>query len=688
MTDTKARIVLAAEDRTARVFAGLKSNLGAVRTQVDATNQSFIGLSPAILGAFSVVGIGAFFGKVVDGIDKLNDLADATGSSVENLSGLEDIGARTGTSIDTIGSAILKLNKNLLDARDPASEAAQLFKALGLNAEELSKADPSDALLRVSTALNGFASNADKGQFQLALLGKSTRELAPFLKDLAEAGKINSTVTTEQAAAAEEYNKQLFGLQKNVTDASRALVAELLPSLKSITGELSVGLKAYKSFSDALLDIGINVDPFKDLGAQITETTKRITTLEKEAGRVANGEGFNNFFLTDAQKQFRLQTIQQEIDLLKKRREFLQDSLPPEFSNEGRSRPAPDRPSLVVPIKPDKAAKTPKDRLTDAQQYLENLQRQLQGTQDLSVAETVLADIQAGRLKLAKGESAAPLVAIAEQIDQAKRRTDQLKAEAEQVSQLRAENERLVADGRAVFEATRTPREQLTRDIEQLQDLLKKGAIDTDTYYRRVQQLDDAFDELGQAKETVEELDSFTVRAAQNIQDVLGEELSSVLDGNFKSIGQNFKRTLNRMVAEALAADLTGALFGGSAKGSGKVGGGILGSLIDIGSSFLGGGGYNGSSGINGGSVIRPSSLRGGAATGTNLLERDMITLVHKGEAIVPKAFNPSAFGGGQPVNVVNNFTINGPIDRRSQSAVAEAAGAGAQRALSRRGIR
>lgn len=46
---------------------------------------------------------------------------------------------------------------------------------------------------------------------------------------------------------------------------------------------------------------------------------------------------------------------------------------------------------------------------------------------------------------------------------------------------------------------------------------------------------------------------------------------------------------------------------------------------------------------------------RGGAAGGTNMVQRDMITLLHKGEAVVPKAYNPAAGGGGLNVKIVNN---------------------------------
>jgi hypothetical protein len=692
MADTQAKIVLAAEDRTARVFAGLKSNLGAVRSQVDATNQSFIGLSPAILGAFSVVGISAFFGKVVDGIDKLNDLADATGSSVENLSGLEDIGARTGTSIDTVGAAVLKLNKNLLEAQNPTSEAAALFKQLGLNVGELSRLDPSDALLRVATALGGFAEDAKRGQFQMALLGKSTRELAPFLKDLAEAGKINATVTTEQAAEAEKFNQQLFQMQKNATDAGRAFVSELLPTILTMTTSSQDAAGGFDLLGAAIGGVKNVLQVLGVLGANViyvlTTTGREIGAIAAQSAALARLDFAGFSAISDAVKADAVKARKELDDLEKRILGLGVGGDPSNYSNEGRGKP---KPSLPTPGKTGggggkTGAAAAKDRLTDAQRYLENLQRQLQGTQDLTVAETVLADIQAGRLKLAKGESAQPMLDIAAQIDASKRQTEQLRAEAEQVRELRAEQEKLKSAGEAVFESTRTPREKLDADLAGIRDLYEKNAISADTYGRKVIQLNDEFEKLGEAKAVVQELDSFTARAAQNIQDTLGEELSNVLDGNFKNIGASFTKMLNRMVAEAAAAQLMNALFGDLKSGSG--GGGLLGGLVNAGLSyFTGGSTYNGNKGgINGGSTILPNSLRGGAATGSNLLERDMITLLHKGEAVVPKEFNPAAGGRGAGVTIVQNFNVSGQTDARSRSQIATAAALGLQRELARNG--
>jgi hypothetical protein len=79
---------------------------------------------------------------------------------------------------------------------------------------------------------------------------------------------------------------------------------------------------------------------------------------------------------------------------------------------------------------------------------------------------------------------------------------------------------------------------------------------------------------------------------------------------------------------------------------SGSSGSGI-GDLIS--KFFSGGSGSNTNTG-NAGLFIGGDPIGGGAATGTNFVERDMLTIIHKGEAVVPKAFNPYAgYGGDRP---------------------------------------
>lgn len=101
------------------------------------------------------------------------------------------------------------------------------------------------------------------------------------------------------------------------------------------------------------------------------------------------------------------------------------------------------------------------------------------------------------------------------------------------------------------------------------------------------------------------------------------------------------------------------------------IAGGLAG-LLDIGlSALLGGGDIGIGATRTDGLVGLPT--RGGAATGTNFVQRDMLTILHKGEAVIPKAYNPSAGGRGASERpVVLNVTYNVP-DGQSPASYAAA---------------
>ena len=93
------------------------------------------------------------------------------------------------------------------------------------------------------------------------------------------------------------------------------------------------------------------------------------------------------------------------------------------------------------------------------------------------------------------------------------------------------------------------------------------------------------------------------------------------------------------------------------------------------------GGATGGGSAPTGGSGLR---ISGGAATGSNYIKRDMLTILHKGEAVIPKKFNPyggagsggSGLGGG--VVIHQTFNVAAGADREAMVTAAEAGRAAA----------
>lgn len=223
-------------------FKGLEQSarqgLGGLQSQLSGLTS----VVTRVAGALALLGgAGAVIGslrQVINELDALNDTADATGASVENLSALETIGRRVGTSFDTVSSILVKFNAQLEAAGDPGSTAAQALRAIGLSAEELRRLDPAEALQRTALALSAYADDAGKARLVQELFGKSVREAAPFLKDLAEAGQLNATATAEQAQEAERFNKLLFEADTNVNLLKRSILTGLLPAFNNMVARM------------------------------------------------------------------------------------------------------------------------------------------------------------------------------------------------------------------------------------------------------------------------------------------------------------------------------------------------------------------------------------------------------------------------------------------------------------------
>lgn len=237
MTDKNVKFTLTAENRTGPTFGRVISDLSELGTKVGSANAYLLKLGAVVASSFAGFAVAEIavqkFTRAFRGMDALTDLRAVTGSSVENLSALEDVALRTGTSFEGLETTLVRFNKVLTDSK-AGSEGAQALEALGLGAKQLRDLDPAEALRRTSVALAGFANDGNKARLVQVLFGKSVKEVAPFLEELATKSKLTGTVSTKAAEDAELFNKQLLALSKNSEDSARKLTADLLPALNRI----------------------------------------------------------------------------------------------------------------------------------------------------------------------------------------------------------------------------------------------------------------------------------------------------------------------------------------------------------------------------------------------------------------------------------------------------------------------
>ncbi len=350
------------------------------------TTQAFAALGGAAAGAALVT----IARNSIDAIDALNDVADATGSTVENISALEDVALRTGTNLDAVQTSLIKFNSVLKDAK-PGSGAEAALKAIGLNAEELRRIDPAEALKKTADALAGFADDGNKARLTQELFGKSLKEVAPFLKDLADQGQLVATVTKAQAEEAEKFNKQVAQLQTNLSGMARALVSEVLPA---INGLIDGWKKASAETSGSLLDGIFGTDPVSKLqsqaqaiDAEITRTMDSIGRMQEAQQRSGGGDQLLAGRIDKARAKLAgLQT--QSVEASRQLKELAN------IMDGGPAKPGPATPEAAKPSVPTIATPAGAAKPSDFDKLIQKIREKVAVQQAEAEAEKALSEAQ------------------------------------------------------------------------------------------------------------------------------------------------------------------------------------------------------------------------------------------------------------------------------------------------------
>lgn len=444
-----------------------------LRTSMERIGNSASGLA----GKFQTVarGVGALaaalaagqvisFGKnLIDAADGLNDLSERTGVAIEDLSRLQQIAVLSDTSLESLTRGFSFLSRQMLAAAQGGKEAQGAFNNLGVqfrNADGTLR-DTQAVFADLSDAFAQMPDGAQKVALGQQLIGKGFVDLIPLVnRGGAALREVSATVSQEFATRAGIFNDAIDGMKAATTGLINQGLNELLKSLNSI-------LQAYQ---DVSVDSETVKSVFNGIGIAVKGLVIAFDTL--------------------------ITGVRQAITVLQYFGETLGYLLTFEF---------------------DKAKQAATTRLDEilrlGADYQTRINRLLAPPQDVTAA----AGGGAGRRGTVPG--IIDEEALKAQVDAADREIDRITKIFED---LRAEQKRAAEDikrqGQAVFEATRTPAEQLAAELDRLNKLLNAGAINWDTYSRAVFQAQDKFDDaMKQSKDTTKSLLEDIRDAAQGI---------------------------------------------------------------------------------------------------------------------------------------------------------------------------
>lgn len=596
------------------------------------------------VAAVAAAGLGAAaFDALIKSAGDFKDLEETVGSSAEDIASLAIAAATAGVSMESVTGATIKLTKGLVGVDDESKAAGAALAALGINVEDFKKLDPVGQYEAVGKALAGFADGAGKTAVAVALFGKSGAEQLKVFKALEEQGGRQIILTQKQIELADDYSDRQAKQAATLKLYAAALATEALPALTALTeattafikeligvdaaGQKLNGPNTVSEFAkQAAIGIAVVVESviglgkaLRAIGGSFESVLADVQTLGKAAQLISPAGGNKVERFTELKEAFAnrqkiaAEANQRYIDLWNYDGTKISDAVrkslsvetqvmkrvqsdPTELARRGRGPAALPQVNFTGP---EKAEKPKVDKTTEADRYVEALQKQLQKTQELTEVEKVYDDILAGRFENAKAGQAFQALALADELDRTKQLKDENKALVDEVDKLQAASDKLREAGKSVFEATRTPAEQYAEQLGKLNELLLAGAINTDTYSRAVSNLQDKFDEaVIKQKDLARSINQSFEGAFANSFDglITGTQTASQA---FKSFASSVIQDLARIASQ----DLAKTIFGGGQNGTGGIGGlfsglsGLFGGSStttiagnDVGLAFAGGG--------------------------------------------------------------------------------------------------
>lgn len=231
----------------ARIRKDMADAKGVVTSTMDGI-ESAVGAATKVLG---VLGIGLsvnYFKNFVLGAinaqDKLLEMSQKVGVSIETLAGLEHAANMSGVSLDGVQKALKTVSTGLFEADKGVKSSQANFSALGISIHDMS-GDLKSADAVLIEAAEKFAAMEDgttKTALATKLFGRAGLDLIPMLNAgseglaalIAEGQRFNP-VTAQSAAQADIFKDNLDRLKGSASSFGVSLANFLLPHLSKLS---------------------------------------------------------------------------------------------------------------------------------------------------------------------------------------------------------------------------------------------------------------------------------------------------------------------------------------------------------------------------------------------------------------------------------------------------------------------
>lgn len=588
-----------------RIIVDLLARTGSFETDLDRAgkhaqkrakeiNDAFTKAGQAVGVALGVaaVGVAAWVKSTVDQSEELVKLAQISGTTTTEFqklaAGADLVGMKQDKLADIFKDTQDKLGDFLQNGAGPLKDFFENIGPLvGVTADQFRGLSGPQALGKYVSALQKAGVSQSEMVFYMEAIASDATALYPLLVDNArgfkEAGdqaeRLGAVLDEKTVAQSIQLRNQMVELQQQVDGLKNRVMQDLIPALVNLSTKFNAAAKSGKGFWASLVDFSlVDGSEARDPIAAIAEVEKTIDGLNKLRDELDPEKSLANRInewvsgdIGDIDRQIAynkrrlqvLRTLAQDIGAF--------DDMDP-WSRGGTS--APTLPSGLGTAGGGGGSKDKKKR-TVSQAELTDEQRAL------IAAVSLYQDVEKRAREY--GESIAWLDKLffdgaitVEQYDvaiaQLARSTTTAGEAIDKELQAQADAWLDLAD----------PMREFIRNIEEIDRLTNAGFLSPE-------EAEKVKDYIGELNKSLTDSEQFMKQFYENAQANLGDGLYDMMQGNFDSIGKSFANMIQRMVADAMAADIMNSLFGSVGKDGGRSGG-AFGAIFSGIAGFFGGG--------------------------------------------------------------------------------------------------
>lgn len=648
----------------------------------------------------------------IDAADQLDELSNRFNISTEQLSAWGYAARLTGSDLESMTSAIPKFSKVIADAADSTSQSAKIFEALGISVKDQAGnlRTFQDLLPEIADRFKGITDQTLKTNLALQLFGKSGAQFLEFLslgsdglKTMEDRAKsLGIVISGETASSAAEFNDRLDDLKAATQGFFTQVAAELLPTLKQtvvqftslvksgelvsntvtvISAALNAGVGIIAGYNRAVYGLTLTIEAAVEGFLGLAEAQANLTTLGAANGGVVEGLNRIRAASDNATASWNAYNKAQDAAAKQAANPFsgvtgrvLGQTDYDELKKQGQAAKdaAESQRKLQNLLADPTGGKKARDEAEALQKQYESLtasmKEQIALFGETSKEAKIRYDLENTELSKLTQAQKDSLIVLAQQADAQERLSELQKAADEEVK--RQDDAR-----RQQIEDADTQIRQMQQEFDLLGMTNKQRAVAIELSHLGAEATEEQRKQVEDlAKAYQDELEKISVM--DDLRDSFKDFFADVISGN-KSIKDSFKdmlESIGNMIAQRIAQNWVDQLFGQSGTSqTGSAGG--WGQWISTFASWFAGGRANGGwADANSVYEVNERGIEMASVGG-----RDYMLTGNQPVHITP---NHALKGGG--LSQVNNFVINGRIDRRTEQQIASDTGRNAQRAIGR----